>query len=282
MPVYRPSELKALLQQLGTAPKKGLSQNFMIDGNVVRKMAACAAVTAGDLIVEIGPGPGALTECLLDCGAHVVAIERDALFAAALRRLSDSSPGHLDVYSTDILTFPLDAELTRHLGGSGRRAKVVANLPYHLTSPILGLLLPRFHLIESVHIMVQDEVARRLTASPKTSNYSALTVFTQLYGTARYLFGVSRHCFMPAPEVDSAVVGITLQPPPSDLDATAFLAFVHCAFGQRRKTIKSALHPTWPRPQVLDALASRSLPIATRAEELPLSELIALYRLLSA
>lgn len=278
MALYRPTALRQLLKELATRPKKGLSQNFLIDGNIVRKMAASASVTAGDLIVEIGPGPGALTECLLERGAHVVAIEMDATLAQALLQLPKGE-GRLDVHCEDILQFPLKEELSRLLSGSDKKAKVVANLPYHLTSPILGLLLPMHDLISSVHVMVQEEVAQRLVGKAGTKNYSALTVFTHLYGKASYSFGVSRNSFMPVPKVDSAVVTIALSPPPEDIAIEPFLDFVHRAFRQRRKMMRGTLETLWHRSVVEEALETLHLPQTIRAETLTFEQLLAFYKL---
>jgi 16S rRNA (adenine1518-N6/adenine1519-N6)-dimethyltransferase len=278
MALYRPTELKALLARLATGPKKGLSQNFLIDGNILRKITTAAAIKPNEVVLEIGPGPGALTECLLDCGAHVIAVERDTVFAAALQELPNSH-GKLTVHCADILIFPLAEQLSQQLAiTGGTRGKVVANLPYHLTSPILGLLLPLYEQLESAHVMVQEEVARRLTAKADHKDYSALTVFAALYGGAEYCFGVGRRCFLPAPRVDSAVVKLTLKAPPADIDPEAFMHFVHCAFGQRRKTLKSALSSHWPRNIVEDALQALMLPSMVRAEALTLADLLALYR----
>ncbi len=136
-----PSELLAFLRTLGVEPKKGLSQNFLIDGNIVRKIVAEAGVQLGDTLLEIGPGPGALTEALLSKGAAVYAVEKDALFAEALKRYSG-----VTVFAEDIRTFNLNI--------LPPNTKVVSNLPYHLTSPILGLIAPRHDLFSTVTVMV--------------------------------------------------------------------------------------------------------------------------------
>lgn len=286
-PLYRPTALLALLQRLDTAPKKGLSQNFLIDGNILRKMVKAAAVKSGELVVEIGPGPGALTESLLGCGAHVIAIERDAVFAEALQQLPRGngvveleSESELEVFCSDILEFPLVDLLMRYGCGNGKRAKVVANLPYHLTSPILGMVLPCHELISTVHVMVQEEVGRRLVASPGSKEYGALSLFVRLYGKARYCFGVSRHCFMPAPRVDSAVIGIALEAPPPDVDDVAFLELVHAAFGQRRKTLRNALKGKVAVESVDSALQTMGIGLLERGEALSFEQFVELYRLL--
>ena len=208
MPIYKPSELRLFLNQLGISPKKGLSQNFLIDGNIIRKIVEVSGVTPDDTILEIGPGPGSLTQALLETGGSVLAVEKDTILAQALERLAPAAP-NLKVYCHDILTFPLEEELSKVIR-KGKKAKVIANLPYHLTTPIIAQLVPLRHLFSSLTIMVQEEVARRFTAKPDTSDYSSFTLFLRFYTTPHYAFTVSRNCFYPAPRVNSAVVVLKL------------------------------------------------------------------------
>lgn len=227
MPLTNPTELLEFLRRLGVEPKKGLSQNFLIDGNIIRKILATAEIQKGDRVLEIGPGPGALTEALLGSGAQVLAVEKDRVYAEALKRFSE-----VKVFEEDIRSFDL-AQVEPH-------TKVVSNLPYHLTAPILTLLAPRSDLFSTVTVMVQEEVARRMTAKHKTKEYGSLTVFLNFYSKPRYAFKVSRHCFYPQPKVDSAVVRLDLKEAPP-VDAKAFFTFVHTAFQQRRKMVKTTL-----------------------------------------
>ncbi len=200
MPIYKPSELRLFLKQLGISPKKGLSQNFLIDGNIIRKIVDVSEVTPEDTILEIGPGPGSLTQALLETGGTVLAVEKDSVLARALERLVPDSP-QLKVFCHDIMTFPLQQELSKVMQ-NGKKAKVIANLPYHLTTPIIAQLIPMRDLFSSLTIMVQDEVARRFTALPGTSDYSSFTIFLRFYTTPSYAFTVSRNCFFPAPRVN--------------------------------------------------------------------------------
>lgn len=225
--VSKPAELLQFLRTLGVEPKKGLSQNFLIDGNIVRKIVTTADIKKGDHVLEIGPGPGALTEELTLRGAHVFAVEKDHIFAQALKRFP-----HVEVYDADILTFDF-SQLPTPL-------KVVSNLPYHLTAPILTLLAPRRDLFSSLTVMVQEEVARRMVARAKTSDYGSLTVFLNFYTQPLYGFKVSRRCFYPRPKIDSAIVKLDLKTPPN-VDEKSFFQFVHTAFQQRRKMVKSTL-----------------------------------------
>ena len=262
MPLTNPSELREFLRSLGVEPKKGLSQNFLIDGNIVRKIIAEAAIQPGDTVLEIGPGPGALTEALVASGARVYAVEKDALFAEALKRFPE-----VTVFAEDIRTFDLG-----HLPPG---TKVVSNLPYHLTSPILGLLAPRHDLFSTVTVMVQEEVARRMTALAKTKDYSSLSVFLRFYSDPRYAFKVSRRCFYPQPKVDSAIVTLTLKTPPI-AQAEAFFALVHSVFQHRRKMMRSTLGNS-----VEPLLTSLGENPQARPEELSLAVFLEIFKRLT-
>jgi 16S rRNA (adenine1518-N6/adenine1519-N6)-dimethyltransferase len=221
------TQLLDFLRTLGVEPKKGLSQNFLIDGNILKKIVAEAKVQAGDSILEIGPGPGALTEALLAQGAIVYAVEKDRVYAEALKRFAN-----VQVFAQDIREFDFS------LLPNG--IKVVANLPYHLTAPILTLLAPQHSRFTTLTLMVQEEVARRIAACPRTKEYGALTVFLNFYSAPHYAFKVSKHCFYPQPKVDSAVITLVLKKPPS-VDREAFFSFVRMAFQHRRKMLKTTL-----------------------------------------
>ncbi len=168
MAIYKPTELIQFLSGLGISPKKGLSQNFLIDGNIIRKIVATAGVEPGDVVLEIGPGPGALTEALLEAGATVLAVEKDPILAEALGRIK-SDKGTLKVFCEDILEFDVENVLKNHLK-KGQRAKVIANLPYHLTTSIVTKFVILRELFEKLVIMIQDEVAKRYVSLPGVRN----------------------------------------------------------------------------------------------------------------
>ncbi len=269
MPIYRPTELKKFLSSLSTGPKKHLSQNFLVDGNILRKIVAVAQIQPNETILEIGPGPGALTECLLQASSKVVAVEKDTLLSQSLRRLAPID--QLQIFTEDILEFSFE----KHLSFP---TKVIANLPYHLTAPILGRLVPKTHLFNAIYVMVQEEVARRMTAVKGSSDYSSLSVFLQFYSKPAYCFGVSRKCFYPVPKVDSAVVELTLKTPPKDIDSEAFLKLVHLAFNQRRKTLRASLKETYGADVIEKALAILDLAPTTRPEEMTLEDWLKLFQ----
>jgi 16S rRNA (adenine1518-N6/adenine1519-N6)-dimethyltransferase len=277
MPIYKPSELHHFLNGIGINPKKGLSQNFLIDGNIIRKIVATAKVGPQDIILEIGPGPGSLTEALLDTGACVVAVEKDPILANALDRLK--TPGrNLEVYCNDIMQFPIEETFTAKKGTN--KAKLIANLPYHLTTPILAALVPLNHLFSKLVVMVQDEVARRFVALPGTSEYSSFTVFLNFYCRPKYSFLVSKNCFYPIPNVQSAVVELELREPPKVSDVNAFFKLTRTSFEHRRKMMRSSLREIYEPAKIMEGLKSIGKNELSRPEELSLDQFIQLFEFL--
>lgn len=255
------SELIPFLERIGAKPKKRLSQNFLIDPNITRKIVQTADVQPGDTVLEIGPGPGALTAMLLEAGAHVIAIEKDRLLAAELRRYQ--TPDHrLTVFEDDILDFPFS-----NLKGP---LKVVANLPYHITTPILERIFSAPALFTSLTIMVQKEVADRMAAQPNTKDFSSLSLFVSFHASKAALFKVPSSCFYPRPKVDSAVIRLDLQKPP-EVDSTALFSLIRRAFQQRRKMISTSLGA-----QMKDALRAIGANPDSRPEALSLEQWILL------
>ena len=281
MPIYQPSELRLFLSQLGITPRKGLSQNFLIDGNIVRKILDAAHVTQDDVVLEIGPGPGCLTEALLERGASVYAVEKDDVLARELPRLS-TDKDRLHTFCEDILDFELEKHLS-FLLSENKKAKVVANLPYHLTTPILTRLVPLKEMFSSLTIMVQEEVARRMTAAPNTPDYGSLTVFLRFYTQPHYDFTVSHHCFYPAPKIDSAVVTLTLREPPLEEEKIpSFFVMTRMAFEQRRKMLRTSLKALYSSEKVEGALKELGLNPLARPENLSLEDFLNLYAILNS
>lgn len=279
MPIYKPTELRLFLNQLGIFPKKGLSQNFLIDGNIIRKIVAVSDVHPNDLILEVGPGPGSLTQALLETGARVLAVEKDTVLAQALERLQTPMQ-QLKIFCHDIMTFPLHEEIPRMLQ-AGQKAKVIANLPYHLTTPILTQLSPLRELFTSLTVMVQEEVARRLTAQPGTADYSSLTIFLRFYTDPQYAFTVSRNCFYPAPKVNSAVVVLKLREPPlKGEDVQTFFEMTRTAFKHRRKMLRASLKDLFPSSQIEKALEAIGQNPLARPETLSLEQFLQLHAIL--
>lgn len=247
MSLFKPSELHAFLKEMDIRPKKGLSQNFLIDGNILRKMVESAAIEPHDLILEIGPGPGVLTEALLKTDAEVIAIEKDPNLAHHLNRLQN---GKLQIISSDFRSVCLPSLI------QNKKAKVLANIPYHLTGIILQTLLPMHTQIESIHLMIQKEVADRCTAKVGTKDYSSFTLFTQYHSTPAVLFKVPPSCFYPKPKVDSAVLELKLKAPLFKTPYAPLFTLIRAAFQKRRKMLRSSLK-TFASPNQIEAVLSQ-------------------------
>jgi 16S rRNA (adenine1518-N6/adenine1519-N6)-dimethyltransferase len=275
MALYKPSELTAFLNSLGIAPKKGLSQNFLIDGNIIRNILASAGIQPGDQVLEIGPGPGALTEALLGAGANVVAVEMDRTLSESLKRLSDD-PLRLKVIQNDVLETSWDS-IRRLFPDKDRKIKLVANLPYHITTPVLAKFVPLHQDISTIVVMVQEEVGRRMAAQAGSKEYGSISLFLSFFSQVEYQFKVGRRCFLPAPKVDSAVVKLKLHSPPEGIDPIAFFTLTRTAFQQRRKSLRASLKQLYPDHKVEEALEKLKLPPLSRPEELSLSEWCAFY-----
>ena len=227
-----PAEVRDLADRLGVRPTKSLGQNFVVDGNTVRRIVRAAALRPDDVVVEVGPGLGSLTLGLLPEVRRVVAIEVDEVLASALPATAARAGGDLDVVAADALRVTA-------LPGPPPTA-LVANLPYNVAVPIVLTMLERFASIERGLVMVQQEVADRLTAPPGSRVYGIPSVKLAWYAAAKQAGAVPRSVFWPVPNVDSGLVAFTRrEPPPGDRAET--FAVVDAAFAQRRKTLRAAL-----------------------------------------
>jgi 16S rRNA (adenine1518-N6/adenine1519-N6)-dimethyltransferase len=265
----RLSELIPFLSSLGVSPKKGLSQNFLIDSNITNKIVQTADVQPNETILEIGPGPGALTEILLAKGARVIAIEKDRVLAGALLRLQTPDQ-RLTVHCDDALTFPWDTI---------QYDKIVANLPYHITTPLLEKCFA--HPCASVTCMIQKEVADRIGALPGNKTFGSLTLFTQFYATLLTHFTVSSQCFYPKPSVDSTVIHLKLHTTPTE-GASSFFPLMRAAFQQRRKCLSTSLKSFFPADHIRKALQSISVREDARPETLSLEKWLQFVKQLTA
>lgn len=229
-------EIKERLRAEGFRPRKSLGQNFLSDPRVIERIVQAAEIGPEDLVLEIGPGAGFLTLELARRAGEVIAVELDRRLIPLLEEVLAPYPG-ARVVAGDILKVDLPALL------ANRQAKVVANLPYYITTPVLFRLLEHRRLFPLMVLMVQKEVARRMTASPGSKEYGALTVNLSLYTKVEYLFTVPAGLFWPRPEVDSAVVRLRVFSEPFYPvgDEGLFARVVQALFGQRRKTAANAL-----------------------------------------
>ncbi len=279
MKISNPKELQKFLNEHGLAAKKSASQNFLIDGNIVRKIILEAELSSNDLVIEIGPGPGALTQDLLETGCRVVAIEKDSDLAPLLKRF-DEEEKQLIIINQDFLKFPLEDFLREHLL-SGKKAKVVANLPYHITTPILEKLVFLHELISDIVVMVQKEVAVRFVAEVGSKDYSSFTLFLQFFSKTKYCFTIEPSCFSPKPSVQSAVVHLKLRAPPLK-NSEPFFQMTRTAFGKRRKMMRASLKELFPSANIESSLEKLGLNPQIRPEELSLDQFLKLYEILSS
>jgi 16S rRNA (adenine1518-N6/adenine1519-N6)-dimethyltransferase len=226
------SEVRALAARLGVRPTKQLGQNFVVDANTVRRIVRAAAVGPDDVVVEVGPGLGSLTLGLLPEVRRVVAVEIDPVLAAALPSTA-AGAGDLEVVTADALR-------VTSLPGPPPTA-LVANLPYNVAVPVILTLLDRFPSIARGLVMVQQEVADRLTAPPGSRTYGIPSVKLAWYAAARQAGAVPRTVFWPVPNVDSGLVAFTRREPPLGAGREETFAVVDAAFAQRRKTLRAAL-----------------------------------------
>ena len=226
------SEIRATLKEIGVSPAKALGQNFLHDQNLARWIVDQAQITAEDYVVEIGPGLGALTRFLLEKGAHVLAIEKDARLAKFLRsRFGDE---RLEIVNTDALKFD-PRVLFAH-----RCVKLIGNLPHNISSPLLSKFLEYPSPISLCLFTLQKEMAMRLSASPGTHDYGALTLRVQLHHRVKYLRSVAATVFLPRPEVDSSVVRLEPRDPIElpEHDDELLLKLIRIGFSQRRKQLQ--------------------------------------------
>ena len=269
-----PEPLRDVISRHGLSASKALGQNFILDRQLLARVAAIPGSLKGQRVYEVGPGPGGLTRALLDAGANVVAVERDRRCIPALADLQADFGDRLQVIEGDAMKI---AE--RHAVGEG--AHIVANLPYNVGTALLLRWLggPWPPWWSSLTLMFQKEVAERLVAAPGSEAYGRLSVAAQWRSQARIAMVVNRSAFVPPPKVTSAVVHIVPARQPAGVDARIMERLTEAAFGQRRKMLRSSLKSM---PGALEAAEKIGVDTQRRAETLSVDEWIALARELSA
>lgn len=256
-----------ILETFGLRAKKKFGQNFLINEKVVRGIAEYAQVVPGDLVLEIGPGIGTLTQALAETGARVKSVEIDRSLLPVLARTLEGYP-NVEIVPGDVLKIDL-AEVTEH-----RPFTVAANLPYYITTPIIFALLEQDLPLQRLVVMVQKEVAERMIASPGGKEYGPLSLALQYYSRPRLAIPVPAHDFMPAPRVDSMVVVCEKrEQPPVSANPKAFFQVVRAAFSQRRKMLSNCLKTLGlSADQVKDLMAQAGIDLKRRGESLSMEE----------
>jgi len=278
-----PGVVKNLLNRYNFRIKKSFGQNFLVDDNIIKKILNTASLNAGDIVIEIGPGLGSLTRRLSMKARLVIAVEIDRnLFPLLGETLAGLD--NVRLLEADALKTDFDRLVADETGSLSENYKVVANLPYYITSPlIMHLLENKFHISKAV-IMIQEEVADRLIARHGTREYGALTVAVNYYSAVEKSFRVPRTVFIPRPEVDSAVVCLTPRrlPPVTVNNSEHFFKLVRAAFQQRRKTLLNALSGAdkqLSKVQWQAILNQAGIDPARRGETLSLEEFVCLANL---
>lgn len=268
-------EIRKIADELDLYPKKSLGQNFVVDANTCQKIARLAEVNSSDHVVEIGPGIGSLTLALLESGAKVTALEIDSRLAARLPlTLKEHGASNFEVIETDALNFndlPSDVN------------KLVANLPYNISVPVLLYFLEHFPNIKSGIVMVQSEVAERLAARPGTKDYGAPSAKAAWWAKLELSDSISRKVFWPIPNVDSSLVSFHRLEPVDRSESLRKATFqvIDLAFGKRRKMLRSALSELFGSSGAAEsALSAIGINPTDRGESLSLSDFIAIARLL--
>ena len=269
----KPEPLRDVIARHGLHASKALGQNFILDRQLLARIAAIPGEIAGETVYEVGPGPGGLTRALLERGANVVAVERDRRFLPALGELGEEFPGKLELVEADALRIDEPATV-------GEGARVVSNLPYNVGTALLlrWLTGPWPPWWRSLTLMFQKEVAERIVAKPGSDAYGRLSILSQWRSDARIAMQLSRSAFVPPPKVASAVVHLTPRGTPEGVDPKRIEQLTEAAFGQRRKMLRSSLKGV---PGALDALAANGIDPQRRAETLSVEDFVALARALA-
>lgn len=238
-----PSGVRDLMQQNGLFPKKSLGQNFLVDQNILNRIVEASAISSDDYVVEIGPGLGALTRQLAQRARGVLAVEIDNSLAAVLNDLA-AEHNNIRILFQDILKTDLEAELRKAFNLEETLTfKVCANIPYNITTPVIFQLLEDCPHLQAATLMMQKEVSQRLLAPPGNKEYGRLTLTVAYYADIESIINVSRNCFYPRPDVDSAVVRIAPHGSRRSevQDEELFKNLIRAAFQKRRKTILNIL-----------------------------------------
>lgn len=272
--LYQPSYLKEILQKFNFTFSKALGQNFLIDGNIIRKIVEDSDITDEDVVLEIGPGFGTLTEELAIHGKRIIAVEKDSRLMEVLDfTLKDFE--NIEIINEDILK--VNIEKIKEKFSPDKKLKVVANLPYYITTPIIEHLIDYKEYIDSITIMVQDEVARRLVSKKDSKDYGSLSLYIDYNANAKIIAKAPKNIFMPSPKVDSAVVYMELVDKDFDVDEDFLFKIIRSGFTKRRKNILNSFTTGFAdiqKSNLKEVLDDLELNTNLRAENLSLDDYI--------
>lgn len=284
--IATPKRLVALLERHGFKLKKNFGQNFLIDVNILQKIVRVADVQPQTIVLEIGCGVGSLTQVLARVAKMVQCFEIDYQLQPLLAETVGDCP-NVQLSFTDFLKVDLVSWYASLNIAASEDVKVVANLPYYITTPILEKIIIWFVTekpqLTSATLMMQKEVAQRLIAQPKTKEYGSLAIFVQLFSNPHLAFDVSKKVFIPEPRVDSAIVHLKFKQTPyfaTYAEAEAFLGFVRKCFATRRKTLYNNLKDEFTREEVVHALHQAKVAENARAEVLSIEEFLVVFKTL--
>ena len=277
-----PQNTIEILKKYNFVFQKKYGQNFLIDTHVLEKIIRAASIGSDDVVLEIGPGIGTLTQYLCENARQVIAVEIDDMLIPILgETLKDYD--NVKIVHNDILKVDVNEIVSEYPGSS---IKVVANLPYYITTPIIMGLFESGVPIDSITIMVQKEVAERMQAKPGTKDYGALTLAVQYYADAKIMANVPPNCFMPRPAVGSAVINLVKHKEKKyDVKNEDMLfRIIRASFNQRRKTLQNGLNNAanlpYTKQQIAEAIEKMGLPAAVRGEKLSLEQFVELSNIL--
>lgn len=279
-----PQNTIAVLQKYNFNFQKKFGQNFLIDTHVLERIIQEAGITKDDFVLEIGPGIGTMTQYLCESAREVVAVEIDKnLIPILADTLQDYQ--NVTVLNEDILKVDINALAQEKNGGAP--IKVVANLPYYITTPIIMGLFESHVPIESITVMVQKEVADRMQVGPGTKDYGALSLAVQYYAKPEIVANVPPNCFMPRPNVGSAVIRLTCheKPPVQVDDEKLMFSLIRASFNQRRKTLANGLNNApdihFSKEAIQESIAGLGVPAGIRGEALTLEQFAALSNIIA-
>ena len=278
-----PRETKAIIDSYSFSFQKKFGQNFLVDSNVLENIIEKAGITEDDLVLEIGPGIGTMTQYLCESAREVVAIEIDETLIPILNYTLEDYE-NVEVINDDALKTDIEKIVKKKNGG--KPIKVVANLPYYITTPIIMGLLEGKAPIESITIMVQKEVAERMQTGPGSKDYGALSLAVQYYADANILMTVPASCFMPRPKVDSSVIKLDIydKPPVDVCDEEMMFKIIRASFNQRRKTLvnglKNASNLPFTKEEIEESIEKLGEDVRVRGEKLTLEQFAKLTNIL--